>query len=896
MTSGKTIGFSLVCLLMAAACSWGAVPMIAASDTGSASTRLDLADGWAIQSSANVEASGAELSQPGFSTAGWHPATVPSTVVAALVADGTYPDPYFGMNLRSLPGADYPIGKIFSKLPMPEGSPFRSSWWFRTEFATSGAFSEAPVLHFDGINYRAEIWLNGERLADPGEIAGAYRTYELDVTGRLRSEGLNALAVEVFPPQVDDLAITWVDWNPMAPDKAMGIWRDVYLTHSGPVSLRHPHVVSDLDLPGLDVARLTMSVEVRNTTDRPASGMLKARIDSLRMSEPVSLQPGEERTVVLTPERYPQLVVRRPELWWPIHMGPQNLHNLELSFEIDGVASDRVHSRFGIRKITSELTAEGHRLFRVNGRPVLVRGAGWTPDMMLRFSPERMASELAYVRDMGLNTIRLEGKMEPESFFELTDELGILVMAGWVCCSHWERWDNWSDEDYGIAMESLRSQIRRLRQHPSLLVWLNASDMPPPAKVEKGYLEVLDELRWPNPVLSSASAKPAEYSGPSGVKMNGPYEWIPPSYWLSDDGKHGGAWGFATEVGPGPVVPPLESLREMLPESSLWPIDEQWLFHAGSGRFDNLDIFTEALTARYGTPTDAPDYAFKAQLLAYDGLRAMFEAYARNKYTATGVIQWMLNDAWPSMIWHLYDVYLRPGGAYFGAKKALEPIHVQYSYDDRSVVIVNGFNRILDEVNVSAQIYDLEMRQRFSKQLAVNVPEDSASRAFVVPEIDDLSTTYFLQLTLEDSGGALLSRNFYALSTQTDVLDWNASTYYHTPVKTHGDLTGLVTLPTVELTMSATHEIQGNEGVTVVNLENPTEHLAFAVHLRLTAGEGGSEILPILWQDNYFPLLPGESRQIEARYDRSNLAGQRPTVVLDGWNMISATQHPALAP
>ncbi len=888
--------------------------MIAAAEPKPRTDRLDLDDGWTIQSSARlkavdgkvtgvevsgvevsgVEVPGVELSQPGFPTDGWHPATIPSTVVAALVADGTYPDPYFGMNLRTLPGADYPIGKIFSKLPMPEGSPFRSSWWFRTEFATpvAGSFprsGEATVLHFDGINYRANIWLNGTRLASRDEVAGAYRLYQFDVTEHLRAKGMNALAVEIFPPGVDDLAITWVDWNPMAPDKAMGIWRDVYLTTSGPVTLQHPHVVTDLELP---VARLTVSVELRNTTDRLQRGQLNARVGDVQISEAVALQPEEERTVVLRPDRHPQLVVHNPELWWPIHMGPQNLHDLDFSFEIEGVVSDRTHTRFGIREITSELTDEGHRLFRVNGRPVLIRGAGWTPDMMLRFSPERMASELAYVRDMGLNTIRLEGKMEPESFFQLADEYGILVMAGWCCCSHWERWKNWSDEDYDIAMESLRSQILRLRQHPSLLVWLNASDIPPPARVEQGYLEVLDELRWPNPVLSSASATPAEHSGPSGVKMNGPYEWIPPSYWLTDGGKHGGAWGFATEVGPGPVVPPLESLREMLPASSLWPIDEQWLFHAGTGRFDNLDLFNDALTARYGAPTGVADYAFKSQLMAYDGLRAMFEAYARNKYTATGVIQWMLNDAWPSMIWHLYDVYLRPGGAYFGAKKALEPIHVQYSYDDRSIVVVNGFDRPFDEVEVSAELFDVEMHQRFAKQLTIDIPRDGVSRVFEIPEITGLSTTYFLNLRLKDARGAHLSRNFYVLSTQEDVLDWNASTYYLTPVKIHADLTGLATLPSVELAMTVAHEVQGDEGVSRVTVENPSSHLAFAVHLRLIGGEDGKEILPILWEDNYFPLLPGESREIEARYRVEDLAGARPVVELDGWNVSVKDSQP----
>ena len=895
---------SLTCIAVAALLATSTVfaasgllgtPDPAADQAPEAAPRRLLSSGWAIQSSAHVQAAGDQLSTPGYPTPGWYPAKVPTTVFAALVAARVYPDPYFGMNLRGIPGVSYPIGHNFAKLPMPPESPFRSAWWFRTELEVPAEDARQTItLHFDGINFRANVWLNGRQLADTETVVGAYRGYTFDVTEIVRSGERNALAIEVFPPHADDLALTWVDWNPMAPDKGMGLWRDVYLTTSGAVALRHPHVVSDLDLPSLESARLSVSVDARNTTGRPVQGIVRGQIGDIHFARKLELAADETRTVLFEPKEFPQLTLARPALWWPIGMGEQNLHDLELRFEhvppeggkrqASGVVSDRAHLRFGIREVTSELTAEGHRLFRVNGRRVLIRGGGWTPDMMLRFSPERMADELAYVRDMGLNTIRLEGKMEPEPFFELADRYGILIMAGWCCCSHWERWDDWHDEDHVIAAESLRSQILRLRSHPSLLVWLNGSDFPPPAGVEKSYLRVLEELRWPNPVLSSATAKPAEHSGPSGVKMNGPYDWIPPSYWLTDS-KHGGAWGFATEVGPGPTVPPYESLREMLPESSLWPIDEQWSFHAGGGRYKKLTVFTEALSARYGEPRGARDYAFKAQLLAYEGLRAMFEAYGRNKYTATGVIQWMLNDAWPSMIWHLYDYYLRPGGAYFGAKKALEEVHVQYSYDDRSIVVVNGRYQSLKGLRVKANLYDLGMGQRFSRTHALDVSADSSTRAFALPEVADSSTTHFLKLSLEDAAGALMSSNFYWLSSQPDVLDWEASTWFYTPVKRHADFTDLERLPAVELEVSVEHETDGDQGRTRVRLSNPTSHLAFAVHLRLTRGEGGPEVLPILWQDNYFELLPGASREIGASYRVGDLKTSQPFVAVDGWNV-----------
>ena len=255
-----------------------AATIIHANEMADMASRFQLGDGWTIQSAARVDVGGEQLSTPGYSTQGWYPARVPTTVLAALVAAKVYPDPYFGMNLRSIPGASYPIGHNFAKLPMPLESPFRSAWWFRTEFQLAasddaGAERSPIALHFDGINFRANVWLNGRRLADTTEVAGAYRTYAFDVTDIARPGEGNALAVEVLPPHADDLALTWVDWNPMAPDKAMGLWRDVYLTTSGLVALRHPHVVTDLDLPSLETARLTVSVDARNTSRARGLGL-----------------------------------------------------------------------------------------------------------------------------------------------------------------------------------------------------------------------------------------------------------------------------------------------------------------------------------------------------------------------------------------------------------------------------------------------------------------------------------------------------------------------------------------------------------------------------------------------------------------------------------------------
>jgi exo-1,4-beta-D-glucosaminidase len=418
---------------------------------------------------------------------------------------------------------------------------------------------------------------------------------------------------------------------------------------------------------------LTVTTEVRNNSEEEVTGTLTGQIDDIRFTREVTIGPGESSTVAFSHEAYEQLTLGNPRIWWPVQLGPQHLYELRLAFHWEAEVSDRQTVRFGIREASSEINEHGHRVFKMNGRNILIKGAGWTPDMMLRSSPEREEREIRYVKDLNLNAIRLEGKLGTDHLWDLCDRYGILVLAGWCCCAHWEQWHAWDAEDLEVARASLEDQVLRLRNRPSLISWMNGSDFHPPPVVEEMYLEVLDRYRWPTPVLSSATEDSSTVTGDTGVKMTGPYEYVPPVYWTSDT-RNGGAFGFNTETSPGPVIPPVESLRKMLPEDHLWPIDHVWNYHAGGGLFQNLSIFTRALNKRYGTATGLEDYVKKAQAMNYEAQRAMFEAYRARKYRATGLIQWMLNDAWPSLIWHLYDYYLRPAGGYFGTKRACEPL------------------------------------------------------------------------------------------------------------------------------------------------------------------------------------------------------------------------------
>jgi exo-1,4-beta-D-glucosaminidase len=853
-----------------------------------------LRDGWMVQSSAKVTGGGERVSLQGFDTTGWYKTSAPNTVFAVLVENGVYKNPYFGMNLRSVPGVEYAIGSEFSNQEMPKNSPYAVPWWYRKEFEVPKHFKGKTVwMGFRGINYRADIWINGKKVAGSDEVAGAYRRYEFDVTQFVHEGGKNVVAVAASAPKARDLAITFVDWNPSPPDKDMGIWQEVVLSESGPVSVRHPFVASKLDLPSVDAAHLTVRAELHNTSNEPVKGTLRGKITGaaspIEFAQSVELAAGEKKEVAITPEASASLNLKNPRLWWPYQMGEPYLHNLTLEFVTGKESvSDTQNISFGIVQTDSQMTPEGHKLLKVNGKPVLVRGGGWTPDMMLRVDESRREAEFRYVKEMGLNTIRLEGKLENEAFLERADRDGILIMAGWCCCDAWEKWGKWNAESKRVSVESLRDQLLRLRKHPSMLVWLNGSDNPPPADREQAYLRVEKQVNWPKPVISSATAKKTEVTGESGVKMSGPYEYVSPNYWTIDT-KAGGAYGFNTETSPGPAVPPLEGLKSFLPEDKLWPINEVWAFHSGGGQFKNIKIFTSALEGRYGKAKDLSDFTWKSQAMTYEGQRAMFEAYGGNKYKSTGIIQWMLNNAWPGLIWHLYDYDLRPAGGYFGSKKALELVHAQFSYDDRTVAVVNGTQEPQKGLKIVAKAYDASMKELFSREANLDVATDGVAKSFAIPEPPGAASLYFVNLQLYSSTGELLSRNFYWLSTKPDVLNFDKTEWFYTPIRSYGDLTGLEELPKASVKASMKLQEMNSESVAHVTVENSGTALAFLVRLRLLKGRDGAEVLPIFFDDNYLSLLPGEKREITVHVRKSDLEGAKPVLAVDGFNVAAAT-------
>ncbi|MGZ3778520.1 MAG: glycoside hydrolase family 2 protein, partial [Mucilaginibacter sp.] len=550
---------------------------------------------------------------------------------------------------------------------------------------------------------------------------------------------------------------------------------------------------------------------------------------------------------------------------------------------------------FGIRQITSKLIDNKSREFIVNGKPIMLRGAAWSPDIFQRRSPERQEQELRLYRDMNMNIVRSEGKMEDDHFYALCDKYGLLVMTGWMCCGSWQYPENWDKAKREVAMASDSSVMYWLRNKPSLMVWLNGSDMPPrDTSVERDYLNIEAALKWPNPTVSTADASKSKVSGYSGVKMAGPYEWVPPIYWETDTTQKfgGGTYSFATEISPGPSIPPYESLIKFIPKDSLWYTSADWNYHCGTMTFGNTKVFDAALIGRYGKPADIKQYIDMAQAQNYEAHRAMMEGYGLHKYnTATGVVQWMGSNPWPGLIWHTYDYYLYPAGTYFGMKKSMEPLHVMYSYANNEVDIINSLLQKFSGLKAQATIYNLDGSQKYDNTATVDVDADGTAKAFALPAATEFSDTYFLRLQLFDNGGNVKSINWYWLSKKGDVLNWKKSKWYTTPETSYMDYTGLQNLGKTGLKVSYYTDKGTDSTYHAVTIINAGKTVAFQVHLRALKGKGGDDILPVIFSDNYIELAPGESRVIRCSYANKDTGGATPYFVTSAWNLeVGASQ------
>src|SRR6266511_3857299 len=532
---------------------------------------------------------------------------------------------------------------------------FSVPWWYRADIVLDSQTDLRTYVDFSGVLSRADVWVNGVQVANSTQVAGVYTHHEFDLTSIVHS-GVNSVAIKVFPNDPNrDLTMGWIDWVQTPPDKNMGIVRDVRVRRAGAVAVRDAHVLTTLSTPALDSASLTVKADVRNDSDTAVTATVDGAVAGSPLSQTVSLAAHQTKTLT-----FPQVTLASPQ--------------------------------------------------------------GWSPDLFLRWNPTYVDDKLRYVLDLGLNTVRLEGHIEPDEFFDLTDRYGILTLPGWECCDKWEGNNNgsepgdpWGSADFVIAKNSMSAEAKRLRDHPSVVSFLIGSDFQPTTTVEQNYVDALNAADWRNPIIAAASDKSGSITGPSGMKMTGPYDWVPPNYWYNK--REGGAFGFNSETSAGPDVPTLDTLRRMMTATeldTLWQNFGATQYHRSpSSTFNTLKIFDNALAGRYGTPTSLVDYVRKAQLAQYENVRAQFEAYGRNFTDSTnpanGVIYWMLNSGWTSLHWQLFDYYLDQ----HGAKKAGEPLHIQYSYDSRSVVVVNSRHASESNLTVKLNFNDPDSTERF---------------------------------------------------------------------------------------------------------------------------------------------------------------------------------------
>jgi exo-1,4-beta-D-glucosaminidase len=858
---------------------------------------IKLSKDWKLVSAKEISSGGSELSSVKNSSEKWIEATVPTTVLGALVDAGVYEDPFYGDNLAHIPA-----------------EPFENSWWFLKEFSINefNANHEAMRLLIDGINYRANIWLNGQQIASEDTLFGAFRQFEIDITGHVKTD--NILAFEIVPPKTRDFYMGFVDWAPTPPDNYMGIYREVRLKRTGKVALNHPFVKTDVNLETLEEAQLTIVGELTNYDNSEKKISVRAEIENVQVSSEFTLKPGEQQEFSLSPEDFQQLVIQNPRLWWPNGLGEPNMYELKLQVFDGSRLMDEQKVDFGIREVETFLNKEGVRGYKVNGREIMQKSGGWVDDLFLRYMPEKDAAQIRYVKEMNMNAIRLEGFWgNNHHLYDLCDQNGILIMVGWSC--QWE----WPDylglelvvsEDYDESMSIAEStemngikltaeeedllndyldhQVKWLRNHPSIYCWAVGSDAMPGPRLEKMYHQTLEENDGTRSLLLSAGEFVSEVSGPSGMKMLGPYEYVPPVYWYEDKGDFGGAYGFNSETGPGPQIPPIESIRKMIPEESLWPpANDMWNYHSGRKDFNSVSVYLKALNNRYGEPEDLEELALKAQLMNYEAMRPMFEAFVVNREVATGVVQWMLNSPWPEFYWQLYDYYLMPNGAYFGTQKAGQPATLIYNYDNHQVYASNDAKESIENYAAHIRLFDINSKVIFEKNVDISLGENAYKSLLTLPELQGNKEVYFLDLKMKNASGSLVADNFYWLATKKDEMAWDKTLWFYTPQKAYADFTKINDLKKVNITAEKSITKQGEEWEVQVTVNNPSEDLAFFIELMAVKKADGTPVLPVFWSENYISLPPGESKTLKLNFYDKDLGGEALEIKVQGINLES---------
>lgn len=776
---------------------------------------------------------------------------VPSTVAGAVFDQGL-----LGEDL--LEGLNY---------YQADKSIFDEAWIYKTQFNMDVVEGQNYELVFNGLNYYADITLNDVCIATSDTTYGVFIKRQYDVTNLLKD--VNNLEVKIRRAQWGDLNIGFVDWNPRPLDESMGITQTVKLRAAGPVSVQDVFVIPSLDVEKFAEADLEVRVTLKNNLVEAFSGNIVLDLqDNGTCSVPVELAAGEEKIVAITPEQAANLHVENPRVWWTYDLGTPELYALNVTVEADGVTSDRKDVTFGIRTIESRLTKDDYRQFTLNGKDIIIKGAGWTDDIFLRDTPEQLERQVKYVMDMNMNTIRFENIWgKDDTIYDLCDRYGVLALVGWSCQWEWENYCGLPEVEHvgciiqpkeiNLAARYFEDQVIRLHNHPAVFAWMTGSDCVPVYELEKRYLEIFAKYDY-RPYISSAKNLKSELTGWSGSKMAGPYEYVGPDYWYLDT-MNGGAFGFNTETGVGANLPQAESLKKFIPEDQLWPTSEAWDKHCttSGSAMNTVTVLTNTINGQYGEATGFNDYVRKAHAVDYDATRAMFEAFRVNTPLTTGIVQWMLNSAWPSIYWQLYDFYGVPVASYYGTKKACEPVQLIYNYKDSQIYLVNEGNMVAD-VTISVKVYDDASNLLLEDVKTLATSYRNTVKAFDMKPFD--GRPHFIALEIRDAEGKFIADNFYCIAAQRNEYDWDEYTWYDTPITSYSDLRFAFAQPEADVTMETSYA----DGVYTVVLKNNSPVISYMNILKAKDAKGDL-LVPAYWSDNFFPLLPGQEKTITCR-------------------------------
>ena len=804
--------------------------------------------GWRLQRDSLVTASGEAISRPGFKDKDWLVATVPATVLSSYWNAGALPDPNYGDNQL-----------------MISDSFFYADFWYRNEFAAAPARGKHQWLTFDGINWRAEVYLNGAKL---GNIEGGFMRGRWDVTGKLRAK--NALAVRIeknaSPGSVHEktvespglnggalgadnptyhASVGW-DWIPTIRGRNTGIWADVHLDTAGPATIEDPFVSTVLPLPDTSRADVTVEAVLRNQATNPVTGVLRGRFGDTPFETPVTLDAASVRTV-----RLPALHLDHPRLWWPNGYGEPSLYPVQLTFETGGKVSDTKEFQAGVRQFT--YTAVAPLKIWINGRRFIPRGGNWGfGESMLRYRAREYDVAVRYHKELNFTMIRnWVGQIGDDAFFDACDRYGIVVWQDfWLANPA----DGPNPDDNEMFLRNARDFVSRIRRHASIGLYCGRNEGYPPKPLEDGLRQILANL---HPDLHYISS-----SADDVVSGHGPYRAQPQKSYFAQRATP----MLHSEMGM-PNIVTFDSLKQMMPESAMWPQGNMWGIHdLALGGAQGGAAYRDMIDNGYGGAASAAEWVTLAQFINYNGYRAMFEAQSKNRM---GLLIWMSHSCWPSLVWQTYDYYFEPTAAYFGAKKASEPMHIQWNPVTESVEVVNYSAGQAKGLTARVEVLNLDGAVKWEKTAMVDSAEDSTAAPIQIQYPPDLTAVHFIRLKLT-RGADIISENFY----------WRGLE--------EGNYRALRDLPKVKVDASTRVDRRAERWVLTTELHNTSDRPALMVRLKVVREKSGDRILPAIYNDNYVSLMPGERRTVRAEVEQADSRGETPAMVVEGFNVQSS--------